>query len=235
MNVDILAIGAHPDDVELGIGGALAKWAGRGRVVGILDLTRGEMGTRGTPEERLAEAAEAARILGVAVRENVGLPDGALANTLEQQRAIIPFLRRFRPRVLLIPRAPDRHPDHAAAYALCRDANFFSALARIESDAPPHRVAHVYAYNPYFESDRPAMAVDVSATFEVKLEALRAYRSQFFNPAYDAPATKIASKEFWDSIAVRAAYWGGQAGVAYAEPVFPETVVALEEVPGLGI
>ena len=128
MNLDVLVIGPHPDDAELGAGGTLALLARRGARVGILDLTRGELGTRGTADERSVEAGESARILGLAVRENAGLPDGQLANTPEQRAILITLLRRLRPRVLIVPQAPDRHPDHAAAHALCTDANFLAEV-----------------------------------------------------------------------------------------------------------
>jgi len=235
VNVDVLAVGAHPDDVELGVGGLVHKLSQCGYRVAMLDLTHGEMSTRGTVEERVVEAAQAARILGVLARDNAGLPDGAVANTAEQQRQVIPFLRRYRPRILLAPHVPDRHPDHAAAHALLRDANYLSGLARIETGLPAYRTPQAFFYHPYYESwDAPPVIVDISAHFEAKVASLRAHASQFYNPDYEGAATKISSKEFWDSIETRAAYWGSRAGFRYGEPLFTLEPVGVKLPPGLG-
>jgi bacillithiol biosynthesis deacetylase BshB1 len=231
--VDILAIGAHPDDVEVGIGGLVRKLTLAGRRVGVLDLTQGEMGSRGSIDERRQEASEAARILGVAERKNARLPDGALANTSEMQRALIPFLRRFHPRVLLAPCDNDRHPDHTAAHALVRDANYFAGLTRIVSDAPPHRAPVVYYYRVYGETTAPQFVVDISNEFDAKLDALRAYRSQFFNPEYEGAPTFVSSEQFWDSIRVKAAYWGKSIGVTYGEPLYVQTPLGVQIPPGM--
>jgi len=231
--VDVLAIGAHPDDVEVGIGGLVRKLTLAGRRVGILDLTQGEMGSRGSIDERKREASEAARILGVAERENACLPDGALANTSEMQRALVPILRRFRPHVLLAPYDNDRHPDHTAAHALVRDANYFAGLMRIESDAPAHRAPVVYYYRVYGETTAPQFVVDISNEFEAKLDALRAYRSQFFNPDYKGAPTYVSSEQFWESIRVKAAYWGKSIGVTYGEPLYVQTPLGVQIPPGM--
>ena len=233
MIVDVLAIGAHPDDVELGVGGMLYHFAQREYKTGILDLTRGEMGTRGSVEERAAEAAAAAALLDVAVRENAGLPDGALENTPAQRRAIVPFIRRLQPKIILAPMKPDRHPDHEAAHDLARDANWIAGVKKIESDYPPHRTPQLYFYNPYFESGDPTFIVDISDAMEVKLAAMRAYGSQFYNPDYDGDETMIASKAFWDGLIGRAAYWGSRIGVAYGEPLFSIDPIAVKFLPGL--
>jgi len=225
MQVEVLCVGAHPDDVEVGIGGLVRKMTAAGRAVGILDLTRGEMGSRGSVEERRAEASDAARILGVSRRENAGLPDGALANTVEQQRVLVPILRSFHPKILIFPHLNDRHPDHASAHALVRDANYFAGLAKIEG-GEPHRAPHLYYYRVYGDSEPPSMIVDISDEFDTKIEALRAYRSQFFNPEYAGEPTYVASEAFWDSIGHRARYWGSRIGAAYAE-----TLYALEPIP----
>jgi len=234
--VDVLAVGAHPDDVELGVGGLLHKLSQHGHVVGILDLTRGEMGTRGTPEERAAEAAAAADILGVARRENACLPDGQLVNHTEQQRQIIPLLRSFRAKTLLLPQGRDRHPDHRAAYDLVRDAAYFAGLAKIETGQEPYRPAFTYYYHPYYQDNTtPHFVVDVSEHFEAKLAAIAAYGSQFYNPAYPGKATYISSETFWQTIKVRAAYWGGRVNVAYGEPLSADLPVRLLMLPGLEV
>lgn len=234
MNVDVLAVGAHPDDVELGIGGLVHKLTQRGLSVAILDLTRGEMSSRGTVEERAEEGRNAAAILGVACRENAGLPDSAVANTTEQQRRVIPLLRALRPKVLIAPMRGDRHPDHAAAHDLVKEADYFSGLARIETGHEPYRTPRIYFYHPYFEeSSAPTFIVDISAHFDAKMAALKAHASQFFNPDYPGVPTYVASKGFWESIQTRAAYWGRRVNVTYGEPLFADRSVGIDLPPGL--
>lgn len=234
MNVDLLAVGAHPDDAELGVGGILRKAVQAGKQVAILDLSRGELGTRGTPELREEEARAAAAVLGVQYRENAGLPDGALANVPAQQQAVAGFIRTFRPRVLLAPMAPDRHPDHIAAHALVRDANFLAGLSKWQAPGEPYRAEHAYYYLAYHEpSVAPAFVVDVSAQFEDKLQALRAHASQFHNPAFAGKETMVSSEQFWEGIRVRAAYWGQRIGVQYGEPLHAEQTLGLTLPPGL--
>jgi bacillithiol biosynthesis deacetylase BshB1 len=231
--VDVLAIGAHPDDVEVGIGGLMFKLAGQGLYTGILDLTRGEMGTRGTPEERAEESAAAARLLGVARRANANLPDGRVADTDEQRLAVIRALREFRPRVLFAPFHSDRHPDHEAAHHLVRNANYLAGLSRIETGQPPHRAQRVYYYRVYNDSTPPQMVIDVTAEFDMKIRALRAYRSQFHNPDYEGKPTFVSSEGFWQSIKTRAEYWGQRIGVTHAEPLYALEPLTMDFPPGL--
>lgn len=234
MTVDVLAIGAHPDDADLGVGGLLCKVAATGRRAAILDLTAGELGSRGTVEERAAEAAEAARLLGVCERRNAGLPDGGVANTPEQRLAVIRAIRALRPKVLLAPMTPDRHPDHTAAHDLVRDANFFAGVHGIETGQPAYRADAIYYYHAYEDfGPEPTRVVDISGVFAQKLEAVRAFRSQFYNPDYPGPETLVASKAFWERIAVRAAYWGGRVGVSHGEPLHGTMPVALDLPPEL--
>ncbi len=228
MSMDVLAVGAHPDDLEIGVGGLLHQLTRRGLHIAMLDLTRGEMGTRGTPELRAREADAAARLLGVSIRENAGLPDGAVANTTEQQRAVIPFIRKHRPRLILAPMSPDRHPDHAAAHHLVYDANYFSGLARIDTGQEPYRCSAIWYYHPYTESAIPLFVVDISEDYEAKVAALRAHASQFFNPDFDGPPTYISSKVFWDSIHTRAAYWGSRIGARYGEALYADAPVRMD-------
>jgi bacillithiol biosynthesis deacetylase BshB1 len=227
-----MAVGAHPDDVEVGIGGIIHKLAAQGRRVGILDLTRGEMGSRGTSEEREREAREAARRLGIANRANAGLPDGAIANDDSARRVIVKWIREWRPGVLIVPMDRDRHPDHEAAHALIRDANYLAGLSKLDTGLSPHRAPIVYYFRVYGDPTEPQLVVDISAHFEVKLEALRAYRSQLYNPDYSGPATYVSSKAFWDGIRSRAAYWGSRIGVAYGEPLYHEGPVGVTAIPG---
>ncbi len=234
MNVDVLAIGAHPDDVELGVGGTLLLLADQDHHVCILDLTRGEAGSRGTVKERMKEADKAAGLLDVEDRYNAELPDGALTNSTEQQRKLIPFIRTLRPTVILCHRRNDRHPDHRAAYDLVRDANFFSGVASIATDDGPYRAPYIYYYNPYFDDDAaPDIVIDVSEVFEDKLKALESYKSQLFNPGYEGPGTLVSSEEFWDAIRTRAAYWGSRIGVDYGEPLYTDGPLPLTTLPGL--
>lgn len=233
MSMDVMAVGAHPDDVEVGIGGLVHKLASRGRKVAVLDLTRGEMGSRGTPEERLEEAAEAAHILGVAERANAELSDGGIANTQEQRRAVIPFVRKWRPRVLFAPMRNDRHPDHDAAHFLVRDANYFAGLTRIETGQEAYRAPRVYYYAVYGERAIPDLVADITGHLDAKLEALAAYRSQFHNPDYAGPATYVSSPEFWESFRTRAHYLGGRIGVDFGEPLYCDAPLGVDVPPGL--
>jgi N-acetylglucosamine malate deacetylase 1 len=231
--VDLLAVGAHPDDVEVGIGGMVYKFAQAGQRVGILDLTRGEMGTRGTPDERAAEAAQAAKVLGVAHRAHAELPDGGIANVQEQRIEIIGWLRAFRPRVLLAPYHTDRHPDHDAAHHLIRAANYFAGLAKLETGQDPHRTPTVYYYRVYGDSTPPQIAVNISVEFDVKIRALQSYQSQFHNPEYAGAPTYVSSEAFWQSIETRARYWGQRIGVTYAETLYADEPIALDFPPGI--
>ncbi|HWE43315.1 MAG TPA: bacillithiol biosynthesis deacetylase BshB1, partial [Gemmatimonadaceae bacterium] len=179
-SLDILAIAAHRDDVELTCGGTLIKAAARGQRTAIVDLTRGEMGTRGSAQLRAQEASQAAEILGVAARENAGLPDARIENTPETRRQIASLIRKFRPRVVIAPAPRGRHPDHRVAAELIRDACFLAGLAKIDPATAPHRptkVIHCLTYRQDFE--KPTFVVDISAEFERKMQAVRCYASQF--------------------------------------------------------
>jgi bacillithiol biosynthesis deacetylase BshB1 len=231
--VDVLAVGAHPDDVELGIGGLIHKVTQLGYRVGILDLTRGEMSSRGTITERAVEAANAARILGVAQRDNAGLPDGAIENTPEYRLRVIRFVRASRPRIFIAPMSHDRHPDHHTAHDLVRDAAYFSGLTQIETGQGPYRPPRIYYYHPYCEDEPPPLIVDISDHFEVKLEALRAHASQFHNLNYEGQPTYISSASFWETIRTRAAYWGSRINAAYGEPLYTDGPIGADLPPGL--
>ena len=214
--VDVLAVGAHPDDVELGCGGTLVALAGRGLSFGILDLTRGEAGTRGTPRVRAEEAAEAARILGASFRDGLDLGDGALRTDREAELAVIGVIRRRRPRLVLAPLASDRHPDHVRASRLVTDASFYAGLRTLETGASPHRPQQVVYYPSTFVAE-PTFLVDVSAAFETKLEAIRAFRSQFFGSGSEEPETFISTRAFLEGITALARAFGRLANVAHAE------------------
>jgi len=232
--VDVLAFGPHPDDVELGCGGTLASLAGRGRGVGIVDLTRGEMATRGTPETRSAEAAEAARLLGARFRVNLDLGDGDLRTDRAAQLLVVEAVRRARPRLVLAPWTEDRHPDHERAGRLVAEAAWYAGLAKLETGLPAHRPDQVVFYAAYALL-APTFLVDVTATFETKRAALRAYRSQFHDPSAPSsgePETYVSSKSFWDGVEARACAYGRIANVAYAEGFFSKAPPTLADPAG---
>lgn len=221
--LDLLAVAAHPDDAELFCGGTLALAALRGWRVGIVDLTRGESASLGTPELRANEAAEAARILGLAHREALGLPDGQLENSTEQRTLVVAALRRLRPRIVLTHGDSDRHPDHIAAHALVRDAIFFARVSGW-GGLPPGTALHIealaYFYGNTFQPDpRADWVVDVSEAIPKKYAALEAYHSQFrIDPTSGAPTTYIGSPAYWDHIDRRALEWGHLIGASHGEP-----------------
>jgi N-acetylglucosamine malate deacetylase 1 len=212
----VLAFGAHPDDVELTVGGTVLLLRARGYDVVIVDATRGELGTRGTPEIRAAEAQEAARRLGVSQRINLGLPDGHLRATDEARRKAVEVIRRFKPVVLLAPRPDDLHPDHAHLSVLVREAAFLSGVARF-GEGPPHRARAVLQYASH-TTFVPSFVVDVSAYFDAKKHAALAYRSQFFDPASKEPATYLSSSGFWAWWEARARHFGHLVGATHGEP-----------------
>jgi N-acetylglucosamine malate deacetylase 1 len=233
MSGDWLIVSPHPDDAELGVGGLIAKLTAQGQRVVLLDLSRGERSTRGTVEQRQVEARAAAKVLGVTLRENAELPDGGLQDTAEQRLRVAHFIRKHRPTVLLAPRGPDRHPDHTAAYALCAAANFEAGLEKLPDKHPPHRASRMFYYYPYTDSaEVPPLVVDASEWFEMKLNALRQYRSQFHHPGYGGAETMIATKAFWDNITTRAAYWGARIGVEFGEPLFTPLPLNPEKILG---
>ena len=233
MTVDLLVVGAHPDDAEVGVGGLIHKMTSEGHEVGILDLTQGELASRGSKEERLKESQAAAEILGVKRRECAGLIDGRVANTPEQQQKLIPLLRSFRARILIAPMVDDRHPDHTAAHALVRDANYLAGMTRMDPDTmrEPHRTMRRLYYRVYGDPTPPQIVMNISDHFEAKREALRQYKSQFFNPEYEGIPTYVSSPEFWDFLETRAAYWGHRIGVKYAEPLFLTRPLGIDRLP----
>jgi bacillithiol biosynthesis deacetylase BshB1 len=227
LSLDLLAFAAHPDDVELCAGGTMCLLARQGYRTGIIDITRGEMGTRGTPDGRTAEAAEAGRVMGLAVRENLGIPDAGIDNTPDHRRRVIEVLRRHRPRIVLLNAPEERHPDHPAAASLVADSCFYAGLSRIETVGPdgapqePWRPHHALHYIQTIDM-APTLVVDVTDVWEQRLEALHAFRSQIHNPDYDPPAgereTFISNPTFFKWIEARARAWGYRIGAEYGEP-----------------
>ncbi|WP_411768516.1 bacillithiol biosynthesis deacetylase BshB1 [Winogradskyella sp. A3E31] len=232
MKVDILAIGAHPDDVELGCGATLAKEVANGKKVGIIDLTRGELGTRGSAEIRHEEATNAADILGVHTRKNMGFADGFFINDKEHQIEIIKMIRYFQPEIVICNAVEDRHIDHGKGSSLVSDACFLSGLVKIETEfegeaQKPWRPKAIYHYIQWKDLE-PDVSVDVSGFIEKKMEAVLAYKTQFYNPKSNDPETPISSKNFTDSIIYRARNLGRLIGVDHAEGYTVERCAAVD-------
>ena len=235
MKLDILAIGAHPDDVELGCGATIAKEIAAGKKVGIVDLTRGELGTRGTAETRDLESANAADVLGVLVRENLKFADGFFVNDKKHQLEIIKLIRKYKPDVVLCNAIADRHIDHAKGSKLVSDACFLSGLLKIETQLNatdsqtqnPWRPKHVYHYIQWQEIT-PDFVVDVTGFMDKKMDAVFAYKTQFYDKNSKEPETPITSKNFSESITYRANNLGRLIGVEYAEGFTVERYVAVD-------
>ncbi len=232
-DVDVLAIGAHPDDVELACGGTIIKLVRQGRRVGLLDLTEGELGTRGTRALRAKEAARAAEILGAVLRENLGLPDGNIPVDQKSILKLIRVIRRLRPEVLLLPHWFERHPDHEHAHRLAREAWFYAGLERIVTTdrgrtQTPHRPGRYYCFMQSYDFP-PTFVVDVTSEFERRMEAVRAFRSQFYNPESTERETVLSSPDFFRKLEARLAYFGDRAGVKYAEPFFGVDMVRVDD------
>jgi len=223
--VAILVITVHPDDAELGCGGTVAKHVAMGHKVGMVDLTRGELGTRGTPEMRLEEAAASAKILGLSARENLGMRDGFFQNDEAHQRQVIYAIRKYRPEIIITNALHDRHPDHGRAGALVNDSVFLAGLRKIETVEDgviqvPHRPRLLLQLiqDEYIEPD---IVVDITAYWEQKQAAIKAYRSQFFDTSYQEaaaePQTYISKPDFMESIDARCREYGKYIGATYAE------------------
>ncbi|RYY37771.1 MAG: bacillithiol biosynthesis deacetylase BshB1 [Sphingobacteriaceae bacterium] len=223
MKLDILVLPVHPDDAELGCAGTLLKHIAMGKTAGIVDLTRGELGTRGTPEIRMAEADEAGRILGLSVRENLALPDGFFENTKEFQLKVIEAIRKYQPEIIITNALHDRHPDHGRANQLVESAVFLSGLRRIETfdnnelQQPwrPNLLLH-FIQDRYIQPD---ILIDITEHWDKKVESVMAFKSQFHNPEWkeDEPQTYISSPEFIKNVEARALEYGKNIGVKYAE------------------
>jgi len=216
--VDLLVFGPHPDDLEIGIGGAIAKHVALGHTVGLCDLTRGELGTNGTPDERVQEAEAAREVLGARWRQNLRLPDGDIGGDPSHLRAIVEVIRRARPRTIAVPYRRDRHPDHEAASRLLTRAAFLSGLARYTAEGQKWRADWLLSYF-INDSTRPSFVVDVSAHYPAKRAALACHRSQFAPPETGAAATRLNTPRFQQLIESRDAHFGALIGVEFAEGV----------------
>lgn len=237
MKLDILAFGAHPDDVELGCGGLLLVEKANGKRTGIVDLTQGELGSRGTIQSRQKEASVAAAILGLDVRENLKLRDGFFCNDEASQLEIIKIIRKYQPEVVVCNAPEDRHPDHGKGAALVNDAAFLSGLVKIETaiegirqDAWRPKIVLNYMQDRHLEAH---FVVDVTAVYETKLKAIKAYETQFFNPEMEGPETYISTPDFLDSIIYKNKMYGKMVGVKFAEGFITKKIIGLPNLNSL--
>jgi bacillithiol biosynthesis deacetylase BshB1 len=238
--LDILAIGVHPDDVELGCAGTLISEIALGKKTGIVDLTQGELGTRGTIDTRYQEAAKAAAIIGAQCRENLKMRDGFFRNDEEHQLKLISTIRKYQPEIIIGNILHDRHPDHGRAGQLINDAFFLSGLARIETKDPEGRIQQKWRpkyFLQYIQDwyHEPDILIDISNVFEQKMKAVEAYATQFFNTetAASGPQTYISSPDFLDSIIARARMFGKRIGVKYAEGFISEKKIGIRNLDAL--
>ncbi len=238
MTVDILAFGAHPDDIELSCGATLAKSIKEGKSVALIDLTQGELGTRGTAETRKHEAAQAAQILGIQQRENLKMPDGFFENSLENKMQIIQCIRRYQPTLVLCNALSDRHPDHGRAAQLVSEACFLSGLLKIETQDEkgqiqkewrPKQVWHYIQWDEII----PEFVIDVSGFEEIKMDAVMAYQTQFYDPNSQEKETPISSQNFLNSIQYRMQNFGRLAGVEFAEGFISEKLLCIKNIDAL--
>ncbi|WP_342333375.1 bacillithiol biosynthesis deacetylase BshB1 [Pedobacter sp. FW305-3-2-15-E-R2A2] len=221
MKLDILVLAVHPDDAELGCSGTIAKHIAMGRKVGIVDFTRGELGTRGSAEIRDREAADSAKILGLHARENLRFKDGFFVNDEEHKLAVIRMIRKYQPEIILTNALHDRHPDHGRAGDLANDACFLSGLSKIstnidgqEQEAWRPRLVLQYIQDRYIEPD---IIIDITPYIQTKIDSIKAFKTQFFNPDHEEAETYISSPEFFDSVIGRAREFGKSIGTTYAE------------------
>jgi bacillithiol biosynthesis deacetylase BshB1 len=222
--IDILAFGAHPDDVEIGIAGTLIKHIQNGYKAGVIDLTRGELGSRGTPEIRAREAEVASQMLGISLRENLLMRDGFIDMSEVNKLKVIDAIRRYRPKVILAPYEQDRHPDHGNCGRLVRECCFLSGLKKIETASPPHKVNQIFFYFLAWEFEF-SFIVDISEQFPRKMEAIKSFQSQFYYPEDIDTPTLLSHPDFLQWIENRARYYGNRIGAHYGEPFYSSGVM----------
>lgn len=228
--VDVLAIFAHPDDVELTVGGTLLKLKSKGYRTGALDVTRGEMGTRGTVEQRAKEAEDAAKILKLDLRENLGLPDGHVFVTDDTRARLVRVLRRLKPRVILTHQIDDPHPDHNNISHLVRDAARLASMRKYDAEAGQDRVpVAIVAHNIFSRRVQPSFIVDITPFLEEKMTAIHAHHSQFYNPDSKEPETRLTGEGFLDELANRARYFGSLIGVEAGEPFYVREALNVDD------
>lgn len=230
MEIDILAIFAHPDDMELTVGGTLLKMKSLGYKTGALDVTQGEMGTRGTVEGRASEAVEAAKILQLDVRENLGLPDGHVFVDDESRTKLVRVLRRLKPKVILTHQDGDPHPDHNHIVQLVRESARLASMRKYDEDFGLERInVPMVAHNTFSRNVIPSFIVDISEFLDAKMNAIRAHVSQFHNPNSTEPETRLTNKAFLDELENRSRYFGSLIGVAAGEPFYVREALNVED------
>ncbi|HEX9085562.1 MAG TPA: bacillithiol biosynthesis deacetylase BshB1 [Gemmatimonadaceae bacterium] len=233
--VDVLAIAAHPDDIELICGGTLVRAHMLGRSTGILDLAAGELGTLGTPEVRAKEAAKAAKVMGVSVRENLGFPDGGIENTPETRAKVAVVIRRLKPKIVITHSQHGRHPDHPIVAQLVRDACFVAGLKKVEPKVAPHRplkVLHALSFRE--DNQKPTFVVDISESFQKKVEAIQCYESQF-GDAIQAGEVYPNGEPLYELIRHHAAHYGSLIRCQYGEPFYTTETMRVEDVASLEV
>ncbi len=233
MKIDILAFGAHPDDVELSASGTLITAARRGAATAVITLTRGEMGTRGSVEKRTAEFRQASAVIGLACHKMLSLPDGRIASDDASREAVIREIRDLRPTLVLLPYWEDRHPDHVAGSRLIQDAVFLSGLRTVDTGQEPHRPAEML-YDMHTWEFQPSFVVDISDAMEEKKKAIRCYDSQVFTPSSGEgeEQTFISSEHFWELLMARAAHYGRLIGTRFGEPFKIRGLVEITDLLG---
>ena len=229
MQIDALAFGAHPDDIELSCSGLLLKLKKQGYSVGIVDLTRGELGTRGSAEIRAAEAKEASHILDLNIRENALLNDGNITIDDSSKKVVIEIIRKYRPKVVFCPYWDDRHPDHVATSKLVDISFFYSGLSKIATEHAHYRPESLIYYFQHTVV-QPTFIVDISDEFETKLKAIKAFKSQFYEKESSEPQTYISRPEFLESVTNKAKYFGFQIGVDYGEPFLVKSAIKINNI-----
>ncbi|MGD0339377.1 MAG: bacillithiol biosynthesis deacetylase BshB1 [Bacteroidota bacterium] len=239
MKLDVLAIGAHPDDIELACGGTIARIVQQGKKVGILDMTQGELGTRGSREIRHEEAMKAAKILGVELRDNLELPDGKIEMTFENRLKTMTVIRRYRPEILIIPHHLDRHPDHEHAHLLAKEAWYYAGLEKMQTYddgklQEPFRPKKIFHFMQRYGFP-PSFIVDISEQFEIRMNAVRAFRSQFYDPNSRERETLLSRPDFLEHIETRLRYWGNQIGVRYGEPFYSYEAIGIKDIFSIAI
>ncbi|MCX7920246.1 MAG: bacillithiol biosynthesis deacetylase BshB1 [bacterium] len=227
--LDVLAVSAHRDDTEITCGGTLIKMVDKGYTVGIVDLTQGEMGTRGSAKLRAEEAAVAAKIMGVSVRENLELPDARVENSYENKLKLVHLIRRYRPKVVILPYWKGRHPDHYTTPKLAYEACYLSGLKKLDTGAEPHRPFKIIYATMYFQDIRPSFLVDITDQFARKIEAVKAYKSQFedIRPGEEVPFTRT---DVFDVMRIRARHYGLLIQKIYAEPFFVNEQIEIDDI-----
>lgn len=231
MNLDILIFAAHPDDAELGMGGTIAKLVAEGKSVGIVDFTEAELSSNGTVESRREEAKEASRILNISIRENLKVPDGGVRVEDDIKTKVVSLLRKYKPRVVFAPYFNDRHPDHIGASKIVKEAVFFSGLkmfeTKLDGEAQEiHRYNKLYYYMQTYEFT-PSFIVDITEHFKTKMDSVKAYKSQFYNPSEKGEQTFISDPKFIKVVEARARHYGFQIRKEFGEPFFSEEAIEL--------